>query len=249
VAGGRFPDRGPVVLSLDQAGIRAVIFDVDGTLYDHGALRRRMRSALLRHCLAKPSGFRTLLILKAFREMREALAEEEASEVAVEQYARPARRLGIPVETVRRTVETWMHEHPLAYLPTCRFDGIDRLFDGLRRSGRPIAVLSDYPSAAKLKALGLEADLHVSAVDPEIDRLKPNPKGLLHAVARLGLEPSQCLLVGDRDERDGECARRAGVPYLIKAKRQSDDGIRFGHFNRVTQWLCAERCDDLGVVG
>src|SRR3546814_14819181 len=61
-----------------------------------------------------------------------------------------------------------LHAHPLAYLPACRFDGLDRLFDGLRGSGRPIAILSDYPGEAKLRALGLTADLHVSAVDPDV---------------------------------------------------------------------------------
>ena len=29
------------------------------------------------------------------------------------------------------------------------------------------------------------------------------------------LQPSEVLMVGDRDEKDGEAARRAGVDYLI----------------------------------
>ncbi|HET8727427.1 MAG TPA: HAD-IA family hydrolase, partial [Alphaproteobacteria bacterium] len=214
-----------MALALDRAGVRAVIFDVDGTLYDQRALRRRMGAALLRRCLADPKEVGTVRILKAFREMREVLAEEEAEGVAVEQYARPARRLGVPVERVQGAVETWINEHPLAHLPACRFEGLDRLFEGLRRSGRPIAVLSDYPSQAKLAALGLAADLHVSALDPDVDRLKPHPKGLLCAVARLGLRPEDCLLIGDRDERDGECARRAGVPYLLKVPRPPAGGV------------------------
>src|SRR3546814_7573830 len=119
-----------------------------------------------------------------------------------------------------------LHAHPLAYLPACRFDGLDRLFDGLRGSGRPIAILSDYPGEAKLRALGLTADLHVSAVDPDVDRLKPHPKGLLRVVERLGLRTDECLFIGDRAERDGECARRAGMPYLLKTPRRGGDGVR-----------------------
>src|SRR3546814_5065253 len=140
----------------------------------------------------------------------------EAEDVATEHYARPARRLGVPADQVRAAVETWMHAHPLAYLPACRFDGLDRLFDGLRGSGRPIAILSDYPGEAKLRALGLTAEPHVSAVDPDVDRLKPHPKGLLRVVERQGLRTDECLFIGEREERDGECDRCAGRPDTLK---------------------------------
>lgn len=225
-------------LAVDWSRVRAVVFDVDGTLYDQRILRRRMWNALLRHCMRDPRTLGTLRVLKTFREIREELADEEAEDVAVEQYARPARRLGVPPERVQAVVERWMHEHPLAYLPSCRFDGLDRLFEGLRRSGRPVAILSDYPSEAKLRALGLEADVHVSALDPAVNRLKPHPRGLQHVIERLGLTAQDCLFIGDREERDGVCARRAGVPYLLKVSTPLADGIRFTRFEDITRHLC-----------
>jgi FMN phosphatase YigB (HAD superfamily) len=226
--------------AVDWAGVRAVVFDVDGTLYDQRLLRRRMRTALLAGCLRDPRQIRTVMILKTFREMREELAEEEAENIGTEQYLRPARRLGVPPEQVRAAVEAWMHERPLPHLAACRFTGLERLFDGLRRSGRPVAVLSDYPSEAKLRALGLQADLHVDAQHPDVDRLKPHPRGLQYTIERLGMRPADCLFIGDRPERDGACARRAGVPYLLKSAVPASDGIRFSRFDDIARQLCGD---------
>ena len=41
--------------------------------------------------------------------------------------------------------------------------------------------------------MGLQADLVVSSTDPEIDRLKPDPKGLLYICDHLGVSPADCL--------------------------------------------------------
>ena len=42
-----------------------------------------------------------------------------------------------------------------------------------------------------------------------------------------GVSTEQVVMIGDRDERDGECARRAGTRYLIKS---TDGQPRMHHF-------------------
>jgi HAD superfamily hydrolase (TIGR01549 family) len=44
-------------------------------------------------------------------------------------------------------------------------------------------------------------------------RLKPAPDGYLLAAERLGVVPAGCLVIGDRDDTDGEAARRAGMAF------------------------------------
>jgi FMN phosphatase YigB (HAD superfamily) len=100
----------------------------------------------------------------------------------------------------------------------------------LNRSGVTIGVLSDYPAADKLAALELEADLQVSAVDPEVDRLKPHPRGLQRVIEICGVATEQVVMIGDRDERDGECARRAGTRYLIKSSVGQPGMHRFSEY-------------------
>ena len=198
------------------AAVRAVVFDVDGTLYDQGRMRRRMALALLRHCLRNPSEFGLLRTVQTFRRSREELGEEEVGDVARLQYVRPAERLAVDPAAVRRVAEYWLGERPLAHLPACRAPAVDTLFAVLRETGRKIAVFSDYAIENKLQALGLEADLCVSALDPDVDRLKPNARGLERILERLALPPEACVMIGDRDDRDGEAARRVGMPFLRK---------------------------------
>ena len=216
--------------TLDWGGIRVVVFDVDGTLYDQGPLRRRMVREIFLYCLARPTKISLLRTIHEFRKSREQLADEEADSISRAQFERPASRLGVSPKSVETIVEEWMFERPLRHLRACRYEGVAEVFSRLKETGRAVAAFSDYPAAKKLRALELETDLVVTAMDSEVDRLKPHSAGLLQVMELARAEPTQVLLVGDRDERDGECARRAGSPYLLKtagATRDSRDFIDY----------------------
>lgn len=208
--------------------LRAVVFDLDGTLYDAAPLRRRMAVELLGHCLLHPRRAGLPRRLQRFRRERERLAEEGTEGIARRQYERPADRLGVDPDELRAEVEEWMLRRPLRHLGRFRAAGAARFFAELRERGIRIGVLSDYPAAAKLEALGLAADATVAATDPDVDRLKPDPAGLIRLLDRLGTAPDACLVIGDRDERDGECARRAGAACLLRAARPGP--VRFRSF-------------------
>ncbi len=194
----------------------AVVFDVDGTLYEQGPLRRRMVIELLLHVAGHPRQIGMLRRLQSFRRQRELISENELEGAGRLQYQLPAAELGVPIELIRNDVEEWMERRPLPHLQACRVPGVRRFFGFLRSRGVRIGVLSDYPANGKLAALDLEANVVVSGVDPAVDRLKPHPAGLLAVLAALGVAAEKCLLIGDRDDRDGECARRAGVGCLLR---------------------------------
>jgi len=217
-------------------GVRAAIFDVDGTLYDQGRLRRRMALELALHCLRHPSGVAELRILRAFRSLRERLALEPGEGVEARSFERAANVCGVAPERVRDIVERWMQEAPLRHLRECRYAAVDELFAALRRRGIAIGVFSDYPAEAKLGALGLAAEVVRSATDPDVDRLKPDPRGLAVVAARLGAAPETCLVIGDRDDRDGEAARRAGMRFLLRVPREPSSP---GHFARFAELVDA----------
>jgi HAD superfamily hydrolase (TIGR01549 family) len=205
--------------ALDWDGIEAVIFDLDGTLYAQAPLRRRMARELAAHCLRRPREARLPLVLQHFRRARERLAESEAAGAGRLQFEHPAGELGLDPAILERLVAEWLEQRPLPHLAACRAPGAVELFSALRRRGKRIVVFSDYPVARKLAMLGLTAELTVSAVDPEVDRLKPHPRGLEVILDRLRLAASACLMIGDRDERDGSCAERVGMPFLRKIWR------------------------------
>jgi phosphoglycolate phosphatase/putative hydrolase of the HAD superfamily len=198
--------------------VHAVIFDVDGTLYSQGRLRRIMALQLLGYFSLRPWRLRELATLQLFRRHREHLADTDATEIGRRQYAEVATRVGCSESFVREVVNYWIERQPLPHLERCRNLGVVETFAALQDTGRKIAVLSDYPVKEKLHALGLRVDVAVAATDLGVDRLKPNPTGLLQTITELGLSKENCLFVGDRDERDGVCARALGVDYLLYSK-------------------------------
>jgi phosphoglycolate phosphatase-like HAD superfamily hydrolase len=82
--------------------------------------------------------------------------------------------------------------------------------------GRPVSVLSINSSAAVQRALegnGLEASVaHVVGRD-HVQRIKPDPEGMLLLAERHGVAPECILFIGDKDG-DRECAERAGARFL-----------------------------------
>lgn len=215
-------------LPLDWDAIELVVFDLDGTLYDATRLRRLMLMQLLADA-ARRRSWRTLRVLRKFREVREALAEEGADFLDW-QYIRTANLLGCDEQEVRDAVQEWIERRPLPLLRDCRWPGVQEVFEDLRGAGKKIAVWSDYPARDKLAALELRADLAVSACDPGIGRLKPDPRGLVEVMELAGVPPSRTLMVGDRIERDVMAARRAGVQSMLRSTRRTDLAISFSGY-------------------
>lgn len=223
-------------LAVDWQPVRAVVFDVDGTLYGQRPMRLRMLRELALRCLVRPATLGEARVLNTFRQVREQLADEKAAGIIRLQYERPAEQLRLPVAQVEAVVEEWILERPLRHVAVCRIAGVRRLFSALRDSGRRIGIWSDYPAVAKLESMGLTADAVVSAVDPEVDRMKPHPAGLARVLDLLAVSPDQALMIGDRDERDGEAARRLGCPYLLLAGRPAGAG-EFGGYDELLRSL------------
>lgn len=211
--------------SIDWTYIKAVVFDVDGTLYDQSRLRKHMLLALLRHYLPRPWQLGDMLLLSRFRAEREQRAGYGCVGLQEAQYTWCAGKGGYTAAKVQQVVEHWMHRFPLRYLTSCIYPGTALFFDALRAKGLQVAIYSDYPAVDKLEAMGLQADVVVSSTDPEVNYLKPDPRGLRLVARRLGLDVSECLFIGDRQELDGACAESAGMPYLILGKGQEAYGF------------------------
>lgn len=229
--------------------MKAVIFDVDGTLYDQRKLRIRIISDMFLAVLLAPGRLSELKILYHFRRAREKNCGSTAGDIAWRQYAWAAEKTGCKPERVQRVVEKWMHVLPLKHLPTCRYSGASDVFHHLKRRRVGIGVFSDYPAEAKLSAMGLAADVIVSAVDEDVDRLKPHPRGLLLAAEKLQTPVSRCLFIGDRDDKDGECARRAGMLCWIMDRPRSRFFRRPETWSKLERWIDHAETDSLPAAG
>ena len=97
------------------------------------------------------------------------------------------------------------------------FDGFDAVFAHLRASDIPWGVVTNKPgwlTDPLLVDLGLAGKAACVVSGDTVAERKPHPLPLLHAARLVGIEPSQCLYVGDA-ERDIVAGRAAGMRTLI----------------------------------
>lgn len=226
--------------SVGRGKIKAILLDVDGTLYRQGPLRCRMFVELASFTARRPSaGLRVLRILHAFRRMRENLRGILPAGISCEalQFERPAATLGFPVLEVRQVVEDWMQARPLPHLRRYARPGLAPFLVACREHGVTVGALSDYPAREKLAALGILQffGLVLCSTDPEIDAFKPSPAGVLSACRTWSVAPHELLVVGDRAAVDGEAARTAGSAFVLVGDRGKGGTRDFFDLLRVTE--------------
>ena len=210
-------------VTLHGSPLKACVLDIDGTMYRQNVLRREMLGLLLRKHAAHPlRGWHTARVLRAYRHAQESLRSTGTDhDVARAQIRLTCERTNSDYDAVVACVEQWMEQEPLAFLPRCVQPGLFEFLAACRARGLRLAALSDYPAQAKLEALGVAGlfDVVLSAQDPAIDVFKPNPRGLLVALERLGSTTSESLYVGDRLDVDAPTAAAAGMRCAILTER------------------------------
>jgi putative hydrolase of the HAD superfamily len=207
--------------------VRAVLFDLDGTLYVQRPVRLRMAVEIAAFVATRPSvGSRALRVVKAYREAQESLRRHvDAIYDERMQLQAAAERSAVPIDEAARIVDEWMFERPLKHVAKFRAPGLVPLLERLSHKGLRLGVLSDYAAERKLRALGVHKWFSqvASASDIDIRALKPNPRGFLVACARWGLAPDEVVMVGDRADADGAGAAAAGMRSVIIGKRPHDN--------------------------
>lgn len=187
---------------------KAAIFDLDGTLYDKSDLARRLIVSQLRRG--------RLRMLKREREVRKLLrgkhfkTEDAFYDVFFTQFDRP--------ELARRWYfEEYMPDMVAILRKHYRIASwVESTMLELRSNGCKIAVFSDYGFVCeKLKAIGYNLDWADYLFDaPELGGLKPSKKSFEKICEEMNVKPSECLMIGDRDDTDGAGARSVGMAFV-----------------------------------
>jgi HAD superfamily hydrolase (TIGR01549 family) len=205
--------------------IRAWLVDLDGTLYRQQPVRLAMALELT------VCGPHRIRLVQAFRQAQEALRLETSPAPAFadaprlstraqspydEQLRRAAEAVGQPIEAIRPLLRYWMEERPAKWLRMFRRQSLLAEISAFRAAGGKTALVSDYPAEAKLTGMGVRElfDLVVASGEPGGPAtLKPSPEGYLLAAERLRIAPTECLVIGDRHDADGEAASRARMKF------------------------------------
>ncbi len=191
----------------------AWLCDLDGTLYRPLFVKLAMGLELVLF------GRGDVASIRAFRRQHEVLRAilDEGVPCPFElQLERASSELALSPSELRAVVLEWMVERPGKWLGRFARRGLLAEIERFRERGGKTAVVSDYPARSKLAALGVTQLFDAVIANGEENgppRLKPWPDGYLAAARALGVEPAQCLVLGDRDDADGEAARRAGMAF------------------------------------
>lgn len=199
---------------------RAMLCDLDGTLYRQKPVKLRMALEVLLFGLGSQK------VLRTFRHAHEALREELrvapgktfAPSPFEEQVRRTALSTGKSESEVRSVITDWMIERPGRHLARAARTELFEEIRTFRASGGKTAVVSDYPARKKIEALGITELFDVvvaSGEEPGLGRLKPSPDGYRLAAERLGVPPEECLVLGDREDADGDAARALGMQFRL----------------------------------
>jgi epoxide hydrolase-like predicted phosphatase len=110
--------------------------------------------------------------------------------------------------------------------------GMEELLAALRARGHAIHAFSNYPCWYRMieERLGLSRYLEWSFVSCDTGVRKPDPRAYQGAVARLGVEPGECILIDDR-EVNCAAARALGMEALrfSSARELSKELAKRGH--------------------
>ncbi|MCA1580904.1 MAG: HAD-IA family hydrolase [Acidobacteria bacterium] len=97
------------------------------------------------------------------------------------------------------------------------YPDVEETLAGLERRGLALAIVSNWDSSLPplLEALSLAPRFRAVAVSAIEETGKPDPEIFHRVCARLGLEPPECLHVGDSRREDFEGARAAGLRGVL----------------------------------
>jgi putative hydrolase of the HAD superfamily len=200
------------------AGISAVAFDLDGTLYPNYSLNIRLLPFL----------FRYWKLILAFGKARNMLRREQSAQAAPalpppsgpDFYERQAQivaaQLKEPQEEIREIIDRLIYRGWESLFSKVKlFPHVKETLGELRAAGLKLGLLSDFPPETKLEHLGLSGLWDTALCSENIGALKPALQPFEELAKALACQPGQILYVGNNPRYDVEGAKRAGMKAAL----------------------------------
>jgi phosphoglycolate phosphatase len=182
--------------------LRAVLFDLDGTVLDTAPDMWGAMNVLLAEEQRPPL---TLAAVRPFvSHGAKGVLKTGFADVSAERFAALTRRY---LEIYRAAL--------------CRetrlFAGMDAVLASLAMRGIPAGIVTNkaaWLTEPLLEGLGLRGRFACVVSGDTVAERKPHPLPILHAAGLVGAAPAECIYVGDA-ERDVQAAHAAGMRALV----------------------------------
>ena len=200
-----------------MAEARAIVFDLDDTLYPFRSFQQSGFAAVARR-VAADSGLSPARVIRALRAARRTSRGRELQGML--------RALGLPAIAAPELVALIRGHAPDIELPRETV----RVLAGLRRSWRVGVLTNGLPSIQRRKVAALGLDAHVDAIvfarECGHRRGKPERAPFVAVLKRLATVPARAVFVGDDLEADVFGACRVGMRTIHMQRR--GDPVRTG---------------------
>lgn len=194
-----------------SANTKVIVFDLDGTLYNKQGLSLRM----ILHAVCD---IRKMYIERKTRASMKGLYVGDETTFYNQYFQRMSA-------TTNGNSTTWRAWYENKYMPLMvkmikqyhpLGSWVMSFIKQCQQKGLKLVVLSDYGyTNEKIQALGLSHNMFDWVVSaPELGGLKPAPELLYKVAEKMDVSPQECLVIGDRDDTDGEMARATHAAFF-----------------------------------
>lgn len=226
--------------------IKAVGFDIDGTLYPSSSLYFKMVPKTIGHLVfllrynwlriqlrndsfVRAYGFETVTSVLEFH--------QKEAEVLAKIFGGSSDAIFTVMESCIYQKSETMFKHIKL------FDGVETLLNSLQHAGIPTGALSDFPAETKLEYLNIKDYFNVIMTSEATGRLKPFSEPFIRFSDALGVAPEHILYVGNSEKYDVAGAKAAGMQTALISRgwKRSQADFVFASYKELEAYIFAHR--------
>ena len=199
------------LISRDGEKIRAVLFDLDGTLVDRAGSLERFLGRQYDRFAIQLRGMEREIYLRAITEL-----DCHGHFPNLEFYTQFQQKFGISSELGQALLDDFQANFPSQVIP---YPGVHEMLKALSAGSLALGLVTNGSSRsqrAKIEALGIAGYFGVILVSKEQGVRKPDPEIYHRALQALVSAPSQTIFVGDNPEADIDGPAKVGLKTIWK---------------------------------
>ncbi|MCK5672339.1 MAG: HAD family hydrolase [Spirochaetales bacterium] len=214
--------------------IKAVGFDIDGTLYPNLSMYLSSASSFFCH---------PRLVYHFGKVRKEIRKTESSGDFRANQAKLLAYSMKISHEKAADLIERQLYQRWVySFKGVKPFKSVRPALLSLKREGLKLGALSDFPVERKLDFLGLADLMEIAFSSEETGHLKPHNAPFINMISKLGVKPEEILYVGNSYKYDILGAKKVGLrtAHLVKKPDpNSEADFSFYSFLDLRDWILA----------
>lgn len=219
--------------------LKAIVFDLDDTLYDYQALHNKAMNVLSKY-VGEHFGVDAEQFRSAWADAREETKQAQGNTAASHNRMLYCQKTLEKLELPPAYGALEMYEAYWGYIlaQMSLREGVAELLTDCKERGIKIGICSDLTAHiqhCKLQALGIAAQIDCLVTSEEAGVEKPDPQIFQMILKKLKCAPSEVLYIGDNLERDIYGAAACGISALWLTRNKGDNAVK--NFWEVRKWL------------